>query len=64
MLMKDFLLRNGEIRSLALGAISKRKSAEALTGAARKSELKAVAEEARKHGYLLLARKATEMSGA
>jgi hypothetical protein len=38
--------------------------AEAAVGPARKSELKAVAEEAKQHGYLLLARKATETPGA
>jgi len=50
--------------SLQLALEARRARAEALTGLARKSELKAVAEEARRHGYLLLARKATEMSGA
>ena len=34
--------------------------AEALTGPARKSELKAVADEAKQHGYLLLAHNAVE----
>jgi tetratricopeptide (TPR) repeat protein len=38
--------------------------AEAAAGPARKSELKAVAEEAKQHGYLLLARKAAESSAA
>jgi serine/threonine protein kinase/Tfp pilus assembly protein PilF len=38
--------------------------AQALAGPARKSELKAVTEEARQHGYLLLARKAAETPGA
>jgi Tfp pilus assembly protein PilF len=38
--------------------------AQALAGAARKAELKAVAEEAKQHGYLLLARKAAETPGA
>jgi len=55
-------LRSGGYFELALEARLAR--AEAAAGTTRKSELKAVAEEARKHGYLLLARKATEMSGA
>jgi serine/threonine protein kinase/tetratricopeptide (TPR) repeat protein len=50
--------------SLQLALEAKRARAEALTGPARKSELKAVAEEAKQHGYLLLARKATETPGA
>jgi len=37
--------------------------AETLTGAARRAELKAFAEEAKQHGYLLLARKAGEAPG-
>jgi hypothetical protein len=38
--------------------------AEAIPGATRKAELKAVAEEAKQHGYALLARKAAETPGA
>jgi tetratricopeptide (TPR) repeat protein len=38
--------------------------AEATAGPTRKSELKAVANEAKQHGYLLLARKAAELSAA
>lgn len=37
--------------------------AEAMAGPARKGELKAVAEEAKQHGYLLLVRKAGESAG-
>jgi hypothetical protein len=38
--------------------------AEAMAGAARKAELRAFVEEAKRHGYLLLARKAAETPGA
>jgi eukaryotic-like serine/threonine-protein kinase len=50
--------------SLQLALEAKRARAEALKGPARKSELKAVAEEAKQHGYLLLARKAAATPGA
>jgi hypothetical protein len=36
--------------------------AEAAAGPTRKSELKAIADKAKQHGYLLLARKAAESS--
>jgi tetratricopeptide (TPR) repeat protein len=38
--------------------------AEAMAGAARKAELRAFVEEAKRHGYLLLARKGAETPGA
>jgi eukaryotic-like serine/threonine-protein kinase len=50
--------------SLQLALEAKYTRAQAMAGPARKSELKAVAEEARQHGYLLLARKAAETPGA
>jgi serine/threonine protein kinase/Tfp pilus assembly protein PilF len=50
--------------SLQLALEAKYARAQAMAGPARKSELKAVTEEARQHGYLLLARKAAETSGA
>jgi serine/threonine protein kinase/Tfp pilus assembly protein PilF len=50
--------------SLQIALEAKLVRAQALAGPARKSELKAVAEEARQHGYLLLARKAAEAQGA
>jgi len=46
--------------SLQLALEAKLARAQALAGPARKSELKAVAEEAKQHGYLLLSRKAVE----
>lgn len=49
---------------LQLALEAKLARAQALAGSARKSELRAVAEEARQHGYLLLARKAAESPGA
>jgi len=46
--------------SLQLALEAKLARAQALAGPARKSELKAVADEAKQHGYLLLAHKAVE----
>jgi len=46
--------------SLQIALEAKLARAQALAGPARKSELKAVAEEAKQHGYLLLAHKAVE----
>jgi tetratricopeptide (TPR) repeat protein len=53
-----------ESGSLQIALEAKLARAQALAGSFRKSELKAVAEEARQHGYLLLARKAAETPGA
>ena len=50
--------------SVQIALEAKLARALALAGAARKAELKAVAEEAKQHGYLLLARKAVETPGA
>jgi len=50
-------MRNGGFLELALEA--KLARAEALSGSARKSELKSLADEAKQHGLLLLARKAS-----
>jgi serine/threonine protein kinase/tetratricopeptide (TPR) repeat protein len=50
--------------SLQIALEAKLARAQVLAGAARKTELKAVAEEAKQHGYLLLARKAAETLGA
>ena len=54
-------MRSAGYLELALEARLAR--AETLTGAARRAELKAFAEEAKQHGYLLLARKASEAPG-
>lgn len=50
--------------SLQIALEAKLARAQAMAGSSRKSELKAVAEEAKQHGYLLLARKAEEIPGA
>jgi tetratricopeptide (TPR) repeat protein len=50
--------------SMQIALEAKLARAQALAGPARKAELKAVAEEAKQHGYLLLARKAAETPGA
>jgi len=55
-------MRSAGYFELALDARLAR--AEAMSGAARKAELKAIAEEAKQHGYLLLARKAAATPGA
>jgi serine/threonine protein kinase/Tfp pilus assembly protein PilF len=55
-------MRSASYFELALEARLAR--AEAMAGTARKAELKAVVEEAKQHGYLLLARKAAETPGA
>ncbi len=53
----ELSMRKADMLQIALEA--KLARGEALAGAARKAELQAVASEARQHGYLLLARKAT-----
>jgi hypothetical protein len=55
-------MRKADMLQIALEA--KLARGEALAGAARKAELQAVASEARQHGYLLLARKATAAGDA
>ena len=50
-------MRKAGFLELALEA--KLARAEALSGAARKTELKSLADEAKQHGLLLLARKAS-----
>jgi hypothetical protein len=50
--------------SLQIALEAKLARAQALAGLARTTELKAVAEEAKQHGYLLLARKVTQTPGA
>jgi eukaryotic-like serine/threonine-protein kinase len=53
-----------KLGSLQIALEAKLARAQAMAGPTRKSELKAVAEEAKQHGYLLLARKAEEIPGA
>jgi hypothetical protein len=55
-------MRSAGFLGLALDARLAR--AEGMEGAARKAELKAFAEEAKQHGYLLLARRAILAPGA
>lgn len=50
------------VGSLQLALEARFARAQALAGPVRKSELKALAGEARQHGYLLLARKASELA--
>jgi hypothetical protein len=55
-------LRSSGFLELAIEARLAR--ADALSSSFRKTELKAIAEEARQHGYLLLMRKAQSAAGA
>jgi serine/threonine protein kinase/Tfp pilus assembly protein PilF len=62
-------LRKNETEMRKRGAMqialeAKLARAQSLSGTARKIELKAVAEEAKQYGYLLIARKAAETPGA
>ena len=57
----ELSMRKADMLQIALEA--KLARGEVLAGAARKAELQAVASEARQHGYLLLARKASPTAG-